>query len=160
MQLRDPEIIPTERVLNEVLGNSVYSVLASFLGRITSPEYGLNIEWRYYNDGKAWLGKITQKKKTILWLSIWEGFFKMSFYFTEKHLKSFAELDISKTKKEELATAKPIGKLFPLTVDISCKEQLADLFTVVGFKKSLQIAPIQATTSRGSVRACIASNWL
>ena len=138
IQLRDPEIIPSEKVLNEVLGNSVYSVLATLLGRITSPEYGLNIKWRYYNDGKAWLGKITQKKKNILWLSIWEGFFKTSSYFTEKHLKSFAELDISKTQKEELAAMKPIGKLFPLTVDISRKEQLTDLLTVIAFKKSLQ----------------------
>ena len=84
------------------------------------------------------LASETQKKKTILWLSIWEGFFKTSFYFTEKHLKSFAELDISKTKKEEFAAMKPIGKLFPLTIDISCKEQLTDLLTVIGFKKSLQ----------------------
>ena len=44
----------------------------------------------------------------------------------------------SKTKKEEFAAMKPIGKLFPLTIDISCKEQLTDLLTVIGFKKSLQ----------------------
>lgn len=31
-------------------------------------------EWRYYKDGKSWLCKITQKNKTIVWISLWEPF--------------------------------------------------------------------------------------
>lgn len=43
-----------------------------------------------YNDGKAWLSKGeykwiiargTNKVKPLFWLSIWEGFFKVSFFF-------------------------------------------------------------------------------
>lgn len=138
MQLRDPEIFPTEMVLKNVLGDSAYSALASFLETITGAAYGLSIEWRYYNDGKAWLGKVTQKKKTILWLSVWDGLFKTSFYFTEKHLEEIAALDISERKKEEFADMKPIGKLIPMTFDISEKEQLDELLTVIRFKKSLK----------------------
>ena len=138
MQLRDPEVFPSDRVLKNVLGDSVYSVLASFFETITGAEYGLNIEWRYYNDGKAWLGKVTHKKKTILWLSVWDGFFKTSFYFTEKHLESITALPVSERKKEEFAAMKPIGKLIPMTFDISEKEQLDELLTVVRFKKSLK----------------------
>lgn len=138
MQLRDPEIFPSDRVLKNVLGDLVYSVLASFLETISGADYGLSIEWRYYNDGKAWLGKVTDKKKTILWLSVWDGFFKTSFYFTEKHLEAIAVLDISEEKKEEFARMKPIGKLIPMTFDVSKKEQLDELLTVVRFKKSLK----------------------
>jgi hypothetical protein len=35
-----------------------------------SNENKLIIEWDYYKDGKSWLCKIINKKKTICWLSI------------------------------------------------------------------------------------------
>jgi hypothetical protein len=115
----------------------VYNVLASFLERITNEEYALAIEWRFYNDGKAWLGKVLYKKKTVLWLSVWEGFFKTSFYFTEKHLEKIAALDIADTIRDEFAGAKPVGRLLPMIFNISNQEQVKDLLTVVRFKKGL-----------------------
>ncbi len=138
MQLRDPETFPSEMVLKRALGDSAYTLLASFFETITAAGYGLNIEWRYYNDGKAWLGKVTEKKKTILWLSIWDGHFQTSFYFTEKHLEAIAALDISEEKKDEFAAMKPVGKLIPMTFNVSQQEQLDELLTVVRFKKSLK----------------------
>ena len=63
---------------------------------------------------------------------------KTSFYFTEKHLEAIAALDISERKKEEFAGMKPTGKLIPMTFDISEKEQLDELLTLVRFKKSLK----------------------
>ena len=98
MALRDAEIFPSDRVLKDTLGD-VYDVLESFLATITNEAYLLSFEWRYYNDGKAWLCKVQHKKKTILWLSVWEGFFKVSFFFTEKHLEAIAALDISESIK-------------------------------------------------------------
>lgn len=56
MLLRDAEIFPSDRVLKDTLGD-VYDVLESFLATITNEAYLLSFEWRYYNDGKAWLCK-------------------------------------------------------------------------------------------------------
>ncbi|WP_260393693.1 DUF3788 domain-containing protein [Dysgonomonas mossii] len=114
------------------------NALVSFLEAVTNKEYALTLEWRYYNDGKAWLGKAVYKKKTIFWLSVWEGFFKTSFFFTEKHLEAIAKLDISGTIKDEFAKAKTIGKLIPMIFDVNKENQLGDLLTVVWFKKSLK----------------------
>lgn len=138
MLLRDSEIFPSDKVLKDTLGDDVYSVLESLLRTITSEEYGFDIEWRFYNDGKAWFGKVIHKKKTILWLSAWEGFFKTGFYFTEKHLEAIAALDISEKIKEEFCMMKPIGKLIPMIFNINSGNQLQDLLTVVRFKKSLK----------------------
>ena len=137
MALRDAEIFPSDRVLKDTLGD-VYDVLESFLATITNEAFLLNIEWRYYNDGKAWLCKVQHKKKTILWLSVWEGFFKVSFFFTEKHLEAIAALDISETIKEEFSITKPVGRLIPMIIDVNNENQLNDLLTVVRFKKSLK----------------------
>ena len=137
MALRDAEIFPSDRVLKDTLGD-VYDVLESFLATITNEAFLLNIEWRYYNDGKAWLCKVQHKKKTILWLSVWEGFFKVSFFFTEKHLEAIAALDISEAIKTELASAKPVGRLIPMIFNINNASQLEELLTVVRFKKTLK----------------------
>ncbi len=138
MLLKDPGVFPSNEVLRATLGDSIYNVLEFFVETITSEEYGLAPEWRFYNDGKAWLCKGVHKKKTILWLSIWEGFFKVSFFFTEKHLEGIAALEISETIKEEFARAKPVGRLIPMIFDVCKKEQLDDLLTVVRHKKSLK----------------------
>lgn len=136
--LKDPEIFPSNEVLRETLGDDIYKVLESFVETITSEGYGLALEWRFYNDGKAWLCKGVHKKKTILWLSIWEESFKIGFYFTEKHLEGIAALEISKTIKDEFAKIKPVGRLIPMIFDVCKKEQLDDLLTVVRHKKSLK----------------------
>lgn len=136
MLLRNANIYPTDEVLEDVLGE-IYRVLEMFLKTITSEAYGLTIEWRYYNDGKAWLGKIQHKKKTILWLSVWEGFFKTSFYFTEKHIEAIEALDIAESIKENFCKAKPSGRLIPLIIDIHSGHQLDDVLMVVRFKKSI-----------------------
>lgn len=137
MLLRDADIFPSNKILEDALGEG-FNILVSFLKTITNNEYALTLEWRYYNDGKAWLGKAVYKKKTIFWLSVWEGFFKTSFFFTEKHLEAIAKLDISETIKDEFAKAKTIGKLIPMIFDVNKENQLGDLLTVVWFKKSLK----------------------
>lgn len=138
MLLRNPEIFPSEEVLKDVLGESVYNVMNALIVSITGDEYNLSIEWKYYNDGKAWLGKVVHKKKTVFWISVWEGFFKVSFYFTEKHIEAIAALNIFENVKEEFCNAKPVGRLIPMIFDVNKEEQLADLMTVVSFKKSLK----------------------
>lgn len=138
MLLKDPGVFPSNEVLRESLGDDIYKVLESFVETITSEEYGLVPEWRFYNDGKAWLCKAVYKKKTVLWLSVWEGFFRVSFFFTEKHLEGITALEISETIKDEFAKAKPVGRLIPMIFDVCKKEQLDDLLTVVRHKKSLK----------------------
>jgi hypothetical protein len=137
MLLRNVDTVPSDKVLKDALGD-VYIVLESFLGTITNEEYHLNIDWRYYNDGKAWLGKAQHKKKTVLWLSVWEGFFKVSFFFTEKHLEAIAALDISETVKNKFTSEEPTGRLLPMVIEVINENQLNDLLTVVRFKKSLK----------------------
>jgi len=137
MLLRDAGIYPSNEVLEDILGE-FYSVFVCFLETITGDGYDLVIEWRYYNDGKAWLGKAQHKKKTVFWLSVWDGFFKTSFYFTEKHLEAIATLDISESIKEDFYKTRSVGRLIPLILEINHAEQLSDLLTVVRFKKSLK----------------------
>ncbi len=138
MLLKDSNVFPSNEVLRDTLGDTIYNVLETFLGTITDEEYALTPEWRFYNDGKAWLCKFVYKKRTVFWLSIWEGFFRLGFYFTEKHIDGIAALDISEVIREDFSKAKPVGRLLPMILDVKDKDQLKDILTVIRFKKSLK----------------------
>jgi hypothetical protein len=131
--LKEYEIFPTQEVLKEVLGE-VYEVWESLGTQITQGEFALTPDWNYYKDGKSWLCKVCRKKKTVFWLSVWEGFFKATFFFTEKHLEGIADLDISEQIKDDFCQTKPVGKLFPMLISIDKMEQLEDLLKIIKFK--------------------------
>jgi len=105
---------------------------------ITGVPCGLVPEWRYYNDGKAWLCKAVFKKKTIFWLSVWDGFFKAGFYFVERHCPGIYELAVDDSIKQELKKAKPFGTLYPVGLTISKSEQINDLLALIQYKKGLK----------------------
>jgi hypothetical protein len=80
--LRNPDIQPTRDVIAEALGET-NKVFVKFIGELANHE--IQIEWHYYNDGKAWLAKGLHKwigarggknELTVFWLSIWDGFFQ------------------------------------------------------------------------------------
>ena len=131
--LNEPEIFPTKEVLKNVLGES-YAVYEELLKKLTD-EFGLIFEWHYYNDGKAWLCKVVQKKKTIFWLSAWSGYFRTTFFFLERHLEGIMALGIDDNR---FTIEKTVGKLIPLIFSISKSEQLPDLLKMVAYKKNLK----------------------
>jgi hypothetical protein len=137
MRLKDAQVLPTSEVLAEALGNS-YPVFEEFIKTVKSDKYEVTGDWNYYKDGKAWLLKACYKKKTVFWLSVWEGFFKIGFYFTEKNCTGLFELNLNKTIIDDFNSCKPIGKLLPLTIDVKQPDQLHDLLKIIEYKKGLK----------------------
>lgn len=136
-QLVDPKVFPTTEVIQQVLKDS-YPSFEELMHKIVSTDYGLNFDWNYYKDGKSWLCKVTYKKKTIFWLSVWDGYFKVGFYFTEKNCMGIAELEIDNQIKTDFSCSKHIGKLIPLIINVSSKDQIHDVLKIVEYKKGLK----------------------
>ena len=143
--LRDPDVEPTDDVIAKGLGASS-SVYAEFIEGLK--DYGVSLmDWRFYNDGKAWLSKGeykwttprgANKVKPIFWLSIWEGFFKVSFFFSADVQDELQNLPISRETKEIIKTAKPMGKtmrFMPVVIDVETEQQLADVYHLAQFRK-------------------------
>ncbi len=135
--LNNPDIFPDEHVLSGILGDS-YSAFEKLMNKVSEPELALTPEWRYYKDGKAWLCKVTYKKKTIFWLSVWDEVFKIGFYFTERFIPGIMELDIDKRIKDSIDPEKCFGKLIPVTIEIKTDEQVEDVLTIASYKKGLK----------------------
>ena len=131
--LKDPDVFPSAEVLEKVLDKK-YQVFKEFINTAESEEFKLIPNWRYYKDGKAWFCKITLKKKTIVWLSVWSDCFKVAFYFTEKSGGGIPGLKIDDSIKEFYLNHKPIGKLKPIVVEVRMKSQLVDINTLIKYK--------------------------
>ncbi|MEZ4996178.1 MAG: DUF3788 family protein [Bacteroidales bacterium] len=137
IMLTDPGMPPSPQLLARILGGS-YPVYEEMIGSVTGPDCGLEPQWRFYNDGKAWLCKMVFKKKTIFWLSVWDGFFKAGFYFVERHLQGIRELDIDPDIKEAMENARPFGTMYPVTLEMRRKEQITDLLRLIEYKKKVK----------------------
>ena len=125
--LRDPEVFPSEEVLKSGLGKS-YAAYEELHKTLTDDKFGLAYEWNYYNDGKSWLCKVTFKKKTVFWLSVWEKHFKTGFYFTEKTIMGLSGIE----------PGKPIGKLIPVVINVTSKKQIKDVLKTATYKMSVK----------------------
>lgn len=136
MLLKDPGVSPTKNVLENALGKS-FTVYEDLMDTITDKNYGLLPSWNYYKDGKAWLCKVQHKKKTVFWLSVWDKYFKLSFYFTEKTSKGIKALDIDSSIKNGFKTNKPVGRLLPLVINVNKKVQLKDVLKIIEYKIGL-----------------------
>lgn len=60
--LRDADIEPTSEVIAKSLGN-INDTYIKFMEGLKN--HDIDVCWRYYNDGKAWLGKALYKWTTI-----------------------------------------------------------------------------------------------
>ena len=136
--LRDAGITPTMYVLENTTEKEIFSIYKKLYETINGSEFELNPEWNYYNDGKAWLCKVSYRKKTVFWLSVWDTGIKTSFYFTEKTRQGVLELAISDEIKQRFSNATLIGKLIPLSMTILNEEHLSDLRKIIHYKKALK----------------------
>jgi len=143
--LRNPDIKPTNQMIADGLGE-VNNTYIKFIKELK--EYGISLmDWRYYNDGKAWLSKGeykwitsrgTNKVKPIFWLSIWEGFFKVSFFFSEKARDKLLTLSISEDTKDLIRNIQPPGKkmrFLSIIFDVENDKQINDIYILAQFRK-------------------------
>ena len=133
--LRDPEQKPDDTLFRSILAPTLFRVMEMILRSLA--DAGIDLEWRYYKDGNAWLGKATYRKKTVVWISLWENLVKAGFYFTQKTRPEVLDLPLSPGIKTLFAEAKPVGKLIPLILDIKDETSLPDFITLINHKKNL-----------------------
>ena len=135
MLLRDPSTEPTDTALESILGANLYAHYFQLIRLITT-EFGMQYEWKYYNDGKAWLFKSTFRKKTVFWLSAWEGSLKISFYFSPKAADGMMKLAVSDEIKNDFAANTGNRKFIPLTIETAHQQPMENLREIIRFKIS------------------------
>ena len=123
--LSDKTEYPDDDVLKRYLGEAkdAWDSFAEFL-ESNYPKY--SGEWRYYNDGKSWLYKITKRAKTICWVRVAHGKFTTTFYFPDRAEALIANSTLRKKYVEQFVNGRHYGTTRGLTVEI---RKVADLST-------------------------------
>ena len=144
--LRNPDLVPSADAIAKALGlaNNAY---IKFIRGLAS--HDIQLEWRYYNDGKAWLAKGLyqwtgvrggQNITTVFWLSIWDGFFKVTIYIPEKARAEVLSLPLDNEVKLMIAASQQMGKLkyFPVVFDLYSDEMFEQVFLLADFRKTIK----------------------
>jgi hypothetical protein len=135
--LSDKTQFPTDEIIFSHLGKTK-DIWASFFGYLHVNYPDITSEWRYYNDGKSWLMKNMLKKKNLFWLSVQKGFFRITFYFTDRAAKAIADSAIPAEMKKQFKDGKQYGKIRGLTVVFKYKKDIETAKTILAIKLSIK----------------------
>ena len=133
----DKDEYPDDEVLSRYLGNAK-NTWDSFIDLIDEVYPSFSGEWRYYNDGKNWLYKLTKKKKTICWISVYHNMFKTTFYFSDKAEDLIANSKLKNDYKDQLIHGKRYGKIKGVTVEIKKSPDLIAIKSLIEIKQQLK----------------------
>ena len=128
--LTDPDIYPSDKIIVGFLKSSS-NAYKTFLKQLEICMPNSLVDWKYYTDSKIWLGKCCIKKKTLFWLSIWDGFFKVTLYFNENNIHVLD--DNVKEISEKIGN---VGKLIPIIFVVKEEMQLEYVLEAIKNKTS------------------------
>ena len=135
--LNDKEEFPDDKVLNRCLGK-VKNTWDSFIEFINESYPSFSGQWRYYKDGKSWLYKITKKKKTICWVSVYSNKFKTTFYFPDKAEDLITASKLRKQHIDQFVHGKRYGKIRGITVDVNKPVDLNSTKKLIEIKEQVK----------------------
>lgn len=128
---------PTEEVIFSHIGRS-RALWLSLFDHIHSDHPDFTEQWRYYLDGKRWLLKVSRNARTIFWLSIGEGSFRTTFYFTDKAGDAVLNSTISDELKQQYRGGKKFGKIRGLTILYKHKRDVGYARQLIAIKVALK----------------------
>jgi hypothetical protein len=131
--LSDKDQFPTEEIIFSHIGKAK-AYWESLFRNIHSSHPEITEQWRYYNDGKSWLLKVTKKKKTIFWLSLLKGTFKIAFYFGDKAEPVIMTSNISKELETQFKDGKKYGKIRGISLTINSNDDVESVLDLIEIK--------------------------
>jgi hypothetical protein len=133
--LIDKNIFPTDEIIYSHIGKSkiLWQSVFEYI-HINHPD--LIEQWKYYNDGKCWLLKVSKKTKTIFWVSILKDTFRITFYFTDRVEQAIINSPISDDLKEQFKNGKRYNKIRGLTIIIKYKRDIEYAKSLIRIKLS------------------------
>jgi hypothetical protein len=135
--LNDPAVFPSDEVLAGHLGQA-YRAWPAFLELLKSSFPAASFEWRYYNDGKSWLGKVTQKSKTLCWVAVWDRVFSCAFYLNDKAEPLVRAASLGEAMKEAFFSSAGKTKFRHIRVEVKKKGDLAAVKEMLEIKLKLK----------------------
>ncbi len=135
--LGDKNIFPSDEYLQSIIGDKM--IMWRELLRYVKDKYkDITEEWRYYNDGRQWLFKMQQKKKTIFWASVLKDTFRITFYFGNKAEPLIEGSTVPPKIKDDFRNAVRFGALRPITTIVNENQDLDNIIKLIDVKVKIK----------------------
>ena len=137
MILSDRTVMPTDDYIFSILGEKKI-LWQNIISYATDNFKDISGVWNYYNDGKQWLFKLTQKKKTIFWGAMLKDTFRITFYFGDKVEPLLGNSDLPLKMKDDFKTSKRYGKIRPVSLKIFSAPDAESVKKLIAIKIKLK----------------------
>lgn len=135
--LTDKQIIPTDDYIFSIIGEK--KILWQSIMNYASENYkDISGTWNYYNDGKQWLFKMTQKKKTIFWAGVLKDTFRVTFYFGDKAEALIDASGLPQSMKDDFKTGKRYGRIRAVSIKMNDLTDFDNVLKLIAIKVKLK----------------------
>lgn len=135
--LSDKSVIPDDEYIFSLIGNNKVH-WKRIMDHVAGNYKDTSGSWNYYNDGKQWLFKMVQKKKTIFWSGIMDNTFRITFYFGNKAEPIIENSDLPRNIRDEFKTAKRYGLIRPVTFLINSETDVDNVLKLIAIKSKMK----------------------
>ena len=135
--LTDKSVKPDDELVFSVIGDK--SILwREIINYLHENHADITEEWKFYNDGKCWLFRTIKKKKTIFWIGVTDGAFRVTFWLGDKAEPLILSSDLPDQIKNDFAEAKryKIGRA--LSIIMADAEDVGSVITLIGIKMKMK----------------------
>jgi hypothetical protein len=135
--LSDPEKKPDDKLIFSIIGERKI-LWQKIMDYLKSDYPDASGDWNYYKDGKQWLLKMVQKKKTIFWCALYEDTFRVTFYFGDKAEPVIEASPLPDSVKLGFKTGKRYGKIRAISLKIYKMSDVEIVKTIVAIKVKIK----------------------
>ncbi len=129
--------MPDDELIFSIIGEKKHFWLA-IIGYTNENYSDISYGWNYYNDGKQWLFKLVQKKKTLFWAAMLSDTFRITFYFGNKAEPFIEESDLPALIKSGFKSAKRYGLIRPISFAVYDQSDVDNVLKLIGIKHKIK----------------------
>jgi len=136
-KLSDRNSIPDEELIFAIIGER--KVFWQRIIKYASDNYSeTSGKWNYYKDGKKWLFKFQEKKKTLFWADILNDTFRITFWFADKAEQAIESAVLPPAVKDEFRNARKYGSVRAVSVIVMEQSDADAVMTLISIKHKLK----------------------
>jgi hypothetical protein len=137
LKLSDKNVVPTDEFVYSVIGERK-EYWQTIIRYATENYREVSGSWNYYNDGKQWVYKFVEKKKTLFWAVLLKDTFRLTFYFGDKAEPMIAASGVPVEIVESFKTSKRYGAIRGITFNVYSKSDLENIIRLMDVKHKLK----------------------
>jgi hypothetical protein len=135
--LTDKLTLPTPELLSSILGEKSLW-WDQIVNSVKANHKDISEVWRYYNDGKQWLFRLMQKKKTVFWIGVLKDTFRVSFYLGDKAEPLIESSDLPDSIKNSFKSTKRYNNFRGITLKIKDEKDVENVLKLTAVKMKLK----------------------